>query len=201
MPASALDIVTAPSTRNEDPVVEAHLLERIAVGRERAAFDAFYTLYYARLERFIRRMVHGDEDVQEIINDTLYVVWDRASTFNGTSKPSTWVFGIAFRKARASLSRRYAQPPVTDGEVEEAGDGGAWFGQVEADDWLEYALARLSPEHRAVVELVYHQGLHYREIAEILDCPVDTVKTRMFYARARLKDALRRAENADPGRP
>lgn len=176
------------------------MLERIAVDRDRVAFDEFYALYYPRLERFIRRTIHGDHDVQEIINETLYVVWERALTFNRTSKPSTWVFGIAFRKIRSSLSRRRVQPVGDSVAVEEAGDGGAWFGQLEVDDWLEYALARLTPEHRAVVELVYHQGLHYREIAEILDCPVDTVKTRMFYARVRLKEALRRAEGTAPAR-
>ena len=55
---------------------------------------------------------------------------------------------------------------------------------------LERALAQLSPEQRAVVELTYYYGCPYREIAEILDCPVETVKTRMFYARRRLRDQL-----------
>ena len=51
-------------------------------------------------------------------------------------------------------------------------------------------MAQLSADHRAVVDLTYFHGMGYREIAEVVDCPVDTVKTRMFYARRRLKQAL-----------
>jgi RNA polymerase sigma-70 factor (ECF subfamily) len=55
---------------------------------------------------------------------------------------------------------------------------------------LREAMTGLSPEHRAVVDLTYFHGMGYREIAEIVGCPVDTVKTRMFHARRRLKQAL-----------
>jgi len=60
---------------------------------------------------------------------------------------------------------------------------------------LNRALTSLSPEHRAVIQLTYYEGCSYREIATILDCPVDTVKTRMFHARRRLKSLL--ADSAD----
>ena len=65
------------------------------------------------------------------------------------------------------------------------------LGDPDVDaDLLERALTQLTPEHRAVVELTYYHDCPYREIATILDCPVDTVKTRMFYARRRLRDLL-----------
>jgi RNA polymerase sigma-70 factor (ECF subfamily) len=57
-------------------------------------------------------------------------------------------------------------------------------------DALREAMTSLSPDHRAVVDLTYFHGMGYREIAEIVDCPVDTVKTRMFHARRRLRQAL-----------
>jgi RNA polymerase sigma-70 factor (ECF subfamily) len=58
--------------------------------------------------------------------------------------------------------------------------------KLELDDWLQSGLKQLSPEHRAVIELTYYEGLHYSEIAAILDCPENTVKTRMLHARKNL---------------
>ena len=61
-------------------------------------------------------------------------------------------------------------------------------------NWLETGLAQLSPEQRAVVELTHFNGMHYAEIAKIVDCPENTVKTRMFHARKNLASVLEKLE-------
>ncbi len=61
--------------------------------------------------------------------------------------------------------------------------GAQWVSELEVSNWLEVAFDKLSAEQRAVVEMTYYQGLHYNEIAEIMQCPENTVKTRMFHAR------------------
>ena len=163
------------------------------VGRGDAdAFNALYRKYQTRLTRFLANLVRQPHIVEEVLDDTLMVVWERANDFKGESKLSTCIFAIAYRKAMKAV-RRY-DAPIEDHDAEnrashEAGPEDA-FGQTRLHRLLRGAMAGLSPDHRGVVELTYFQDLSYREIAEIMDCPVDTVKTRMFYARRQLKRCL-----------
>jgi RNA polymerase sigma factor (sigma-70 family) len=167
---------------------ELALLAGIQRGR-RADFDALYRLYHPRLWRFLTHLMRQPEAIEEALNDTLLVVWQRADSFDGRSKLSTWIFGIAYRKGLKALSRQ--DLPLDMDEADEAADPGP--GPVEQLNLaqlrgrLREAMAELSPEHRAVVELCYFHDMAYGEIAEVVGCPPETVKTRMFYARRRLR--------------
>ena len=170
---------------------EITLIGRIATG-ELCAFDALYRVYHPRLQRFLERLTRRPAMVDELLNDTLLVVWHSASRFNGQSKVSTWIFAIAYRKAMKAL-RQLDEPLESEAtDYREAPTPGPE--QLASHQQLHAALTRaidcLSPEHRAVVDLTYFHGLSYGEIAAIADCPVDTVKTRMFYARRKLKTLL-----------
>lgn len=168
--------------------LERALLGGIRQGR-RADFDALYRLYHPRLSRFLAPMLRQPDLQEEVLNDTMLVVWQRADSFDGRSKLSTWIFGIAYRKALKALSRQ--DLPVEDDEADEAVDAGPGpeqqLGLAQIRGRLRAAMAELSPEHRAVVELCYFHDMAYGEIAEIVGCPPETVKTRMFYARRRLR--------------
>lgn len=169
---------------------DAELLRRTGAG-ERRAFEKLYRSYFVRLERFVHRVLRHSPAVEEVINDTMYVVWNKAGEFSGASKVSTWIFGIAYRKALKALAR-FDEPAEFDAEHLPADESGSERAILQAE-WrlvLDGVLAQLTPEHRAVIELAYFHQCPYREIAAILDCPVDTVKTRMFYARRRLRDLL-----------
>ena len=181
------DRAAAPAAQNE----ETRLLARIAEGDLRA-FEALYRNYHPRLERFLWRMMRRPQLVEEVLNDTLMVVWNRPASYNGASKLSTWIFAIAYRKALKALRRQ--DDPLEDAEAQRrpSGEPGPeqLLGRRQAQAVLMSAIDELSADHRAVVSLAYFQELGYREIAEIMDCPVDTVKTRMFHARRRLKGKL-----------
>jgi RNA polymerase sigma-70 factor (ECF subfamily) len=127
-----------------------------------------------------------------VFNDTMLVVWTRPDSFRGASRLSTWIFAIAYRKALKALRRR--DDPVDDPEAENRispdADPEELVGGQQLHGVLMNALAQLSADHRAVVDLTYFHQLGYREIAEIMNCPVDTVKTRMFHARRHLKRLL-----------
>lgn len=173
------------------PPDEAELLRRIAI-RDRSAFDVLYRAYFYRLSRFLEQITHRPYLNEEIINDTMVVVWRKAHTFNGTSRVSTWIFAIAWRTALKALTRLGAATEITADEtpasaVDEPENA---FVRREWRERIARALATLSAEHRAVVELTYYHGCAYREIAQIVGCPVDTVKTRMFHARRKLKELL-----------
>jgi len=174
--------------RHED----AALIERVA-GGDRGAFEALYFAYYPRLARFVERTVRRPHLVGEIVNDTMLVVWRRAGTYNGASKVSTWIFSIAYRSALHALRGvRDAVDLDEIGEEPVSADSGpdASLMQLQDRRVLDQALAALTPEHRAVVELTYYEECTCREVAQVVGCPVDTVKTRLFYARRRLRVLL-----------
>ena len=168
---------------------EVDLIARIAKG-DRRALEELYHLYHRRMARFLTRLTRGYDLAEEIINDTFWVVWRKAGDFRGDSQPSTWILGIAYRKARNALraSARQASQnleasilPLTSDEPMRA---------EELRDWLGQALAQLPIEQRLGVELCYELGYSCKEIAKIMDCPVNTVKTRLFHARAKLQKLL-----------
>lgn len=172
---------------------ELQLLERTARG-DREAFQRLYFLFHRRLTRFLLRLTRRPEMAEEIINDTMLVVWQKAAEFRGDSHLSTWILGIAYRRALKTLNRepRQEREPTAE-ELSRALDTtalGDLAHRAELTDWLDTALARLTPEHRLVIEFAYLLGLSCEEIAVITACPVNTVKTRMFYARQRLRELL-----------
>lgn len=170
------------------------LIQRVAA-KDRHAFEAFYRRYYPRLFGYLMKIVKRPEIVEEVINDVMVVVWTNASRFNYSSRLSTWVFGIAHNKALKALQRVAEKPVDLPSNMltwHDPDDPERTVGRQELRRVLAEVLQALSPDHRAVVELTFYHGFSYPEIAEIMDCPVNTVKTRMFHARKRLEELLPR---------
>jgi RNA polymerase sigma factor (sigma-70 family) len=170
---------------------EALLMERIR-SRDMEAFEELYRGYYDRLSRFLLKRIHRPHLVEEVLNDTLMVVWNRPDSFKGDSKLSTWIFAIAYRKAMKAL-RSHHDPVEDEGAETRASPDPSpedRFGRTRNRTLLLQAMAELSPEHRQVLELTYFREIGYQEISEIMSCPVGTVKTRMFHARRQLRRRL-----------
>jgi RNA polymerase sigma-70 factor (ECF subfamily) len=164
---------------------------------DRAALKELYLLYHRRLARFLTRVTSRYDLAEEIINDTFWVVWQRAGDFRGASNVSTWIMGIAYRRGLKSLKRASVmQATANDVAAEAAQSEEPWSG-AELREWLDVALARLPAEQRLVLELAYHMGHSCEEIALIMSCPVNTVKTRMFHARKKLKLLLPQLAGVD----
>jgi RNA polymerase sigma-70 factor (ECF subfamily) len=165
------------------------LIERIA-RLDRAALKELYLLYHRRLARFLTRVTSRYDLAEEIINDTFWVVWQRAGDFRGASHVSTWIMGIAYRRGLKALKRASVmQLGVNDTPAAEYSGHEPWSG-AERREWVNAALERLPSEQRLVLELAYHLGHSCEEIAIIMNCPVNTVKTRMFHARKKLRVLL-----------
>lgn len=160
---------------------EVELIDRIANG-DRDAMGTLYERYLPRLGRFVHRIVRDVELTQELINDVMLTVWQSAAKFRRESTVSTWILGIAYRKSLAALRRhkRYDEMLREAPAVHGTGNG---VPDYLAQRDLDTLLVRLSPEQRAVAELSFDFGYSYPEVAEILEIPVNTVKTRMYYAR------------------
>jgi len=168
---------------------ERELIARTGEG-DRRAFEELYNLYHRRMARFLTRLTRRYELAEEIINDTFWVVWRKARGFRGDSQPSTWILGIAYRKARNALrtAARLAGQDLPEPALPAAGEEPA--SGEELRDWLAQALAQLPVEQRLAVHLCYELGHSCEEIAVIMGCPVNTVKTRLFHARAKLQKLL-----------
>jgi len=191
--AVALKSVESQAPRAPGPgpdASERELLERVAKARDQAAFRTLYGNYYQRLSRLLARMSVRREDIEEVINDTFWVIWTKAGEFRGASQLSTWIIGIAYRRALNAL-RRAKIRPVSDQPFDEDSISVASTDDAETDgQWLSLGLSRLPVEQRMALELTYTLGHSCEEVAAILDCPVNTVKTRLFRARETLKQVL-----------
>ncbi|MGN6817291.1 MAG: sigma-70 family RNA polymerase sigma factor [Sphingomonas sp.] len=188
---SDIRLIAKERTRGSAAEIEMALLARI-IQADRGAFEDLYRLYHPRLTRFLLNLIRRPTLVEEVLNDTMMVVWDRADSFNGASKLSTWIFAIAYRKAMKGLKRQDEAIEDKDSENRVSEDAGPEeeSSRHRINALLMRAMDELSPAHRAVVDLTYFHELGYREIAKILECPVDTVKTRMFHARRHLRRRL-----------
>jgi RNA polymerase sigma-70 factor, ECF subfamily len=174
---------TAAAARDVD------LIARIADG-DRRALEELYNLYHRRMARFLTRLTRRYDLAEEVINDTFWVVWRKAGEFRGDSQPSTWILGIAYRKARSAFraSARLAEQNLEVAAEPLTTETPA--GTEELRDWLGQALAQLPIEQRMAVELCYELGYSCEEISAIMNCPANTVKTRLFHARAKLQKLL-----------
>lgn len=171
---------------------ERVLLQRVAA-KDRRAFERLYHLYYRRLFGYVFKLTRRAEIVEEVVNDVMLAIWTGAGRFGGRSRPSTWIFGIAHHTALKALRRfplAMAEPAEDEPDLVVEEQPESLLNRRELQDLLGRAMSQLSAEQRAVVELTYFHEFSYQEIAEILACPENTVKTRMFHARRRLRDLL-----------
>ena len=165
------------------------LLDRVAAG-DREAFRELYIAYHRRLARFLTRLTRRYDVAEEIINDALWVVWRRAGDFRGESRVSTWIMGIAYRRALKTLSSRgqqqFAAMPLESQPLVAPDELGA----SETSEWILLGMEQLPTEQRMALEFAYGYGHSCEEIALMMECPVNTVKTRLFHARAKLRTIL-----------
>jgi RNA polymerase sigma-70 factor (ECF subfamily) len=178
--------------------VDRTLIAAVAAGDE-TAFNEIHARYYGRVARFTRRITRCSELIAEITNDTLWAIWRCAPSFKGGSRVSTWIMGIAYHigsKALQRSSRREAhEEPVLD-FIEAAHE--PWS---DGDDreWVGAALLQLAEEQRTVLELFYRFGHSCEEISEMVDCPTNTVKSRMYHGRRKMQRLLPRLAGFETG--
>ena len=183
---------TAPPTSPLSEEQERTLLGCVAA-QDRQAFETLYRQYVPRLYGYLSKLIAQPDLIEEVLDDVMLVVWQNAASFGGVAKPSTWILGIAYHKAlkaRAKLPKPPVDLPPLAPEWRQANDPAELLQHQDLQCALTRALELLSPKQRMVVELTFHQGCSYQEIAAIMGCPVNTVKTRMWHARQSLAQAL-----------
>jgi RNA polymerase sigma-70 factor (ECF subfamily) len=171
------------------------LIESIAHG-DKHAFQMLYARHHARVYRFILRLVGNEATAEDIVHEVFLDVWRRADEFEAKSRVSTWLLAISRHKAISALRRR------SDAQLDEAyaaaivdlADGpAAAADKSERSAILQKCLAKLSPSHREVINLVYYNERTIEEAARSIGVPINTIKTRMHYARNRIAELLTQA--------
>jgi RNA polymerase sigma-70 factor (ECF subfamily) len=168
------------------------LIRRIAEG-DQLAIRTLFALHRLALYRWLLRLVDDEALAEDLLNEVFLVVWRQAASFEGRSSASTWLLGIARNKA-LSARRRAIDAELSEevvAKVPDVADNPEGVRQKkERAEALRRASARLSLEHREVIDLVYYHGQSIKEVADILGINEATVKTRMFYARKRLAELV-----------
>lgn len=174
---------------------DRELVERVAKG-DRAAVRLLFMRHHARIYRFVARQTGSDMMADDIANEVFLELWKQAGAFEGRSEVSTWLLGIARFKA-LSVLRKKKETSIDDDQAAAIPDSADTPEVTAMKEDKAAALRRmvdaLPEEHRTVIDLAYYHSRSVVEIGEILSIPVATVKTRMFYARRKLGEALQAA--------
>jgi RNA polymerase sigma-70 factor (ECF subfamily) len=184
-------MVTTSAAQQSD----RELVERVARG-DRAAVRLLFMRHHARVYRFAARQTGSDMMADDIANEVFLELWRQAPAFEGRSEVSTWLLGIARFKALSALRKKKEEWIGDDDAAAIPDTADTPEVAVMKDDKataLRGMVNALPEEHRTVIDLAYYHAKSVTEIAEILSIPVATVKTRMFYARRKLGEALKTA--------
>jgi len=184
--SAARGIIAAQATSDE------MLLESIAAG-EKAAMHVLYARHNVRVYRFILRIVGDTSVAEDLVSQVFLDVWRTAGQFEGRSQVSTWMLAIARFKALTALRNRRHED-IDQEEVMQIADTGdtpeTAMDRSQTSSTLRKAIAQLSPAHREIIDLVYYHERTIEEVSEIIGAPLNTVKTRMFYARKRIAEMM-----------
>lgn len=174
-------------------VSDEMLLESIADG-SRSAMHILYARHNVRVYRFVLRIVRDATVAEDLVSQVFLDVWRTARQFQGRSQVSTWLLSIARFKSLTSLRQRHFED-IDQDDVREIADRGdtpeASFDRASTSAILRACVAKLSPAHREIINLVYYHEKSVEEVSEIIGIPPSTVKTRMFYARKQLAELLK----------
>lgn len=189
---------------------DKQLVVRVQKG-DRRAFDLLVVKYQQKIMSLISRYVHDSDEVQDVAQEAFIKAYRALPGFRGDSAFYTWLYRIAINTAKNHLVSRSRRPPGSDVDVEDAQfmDAGEalrdsanpenTLSGEELRSTVNDALAELPDDLRTAVTLREFDGLSYEEIAEVMECPVGTVRSRIFRAREAIDRSVRaHMEGGDP---
>ena len=172
------------------------LIRRIADG-DQPAMRTLFARHRVAIYRWLLRLVGDEALAEDLLSDVFLDVWRKAASFGGRSSVSTWLLAIARYKGLSARRRRRTDTELNDelasSVADPADDPELVLQKRNREELLRRSLARLSPEHGEVIDLVYYHGKSVKEVAEIVGINEATVKTRMFYARKKLAELVANA--------
>jgi len=174
---------------------DEELVQSIAAG-DKFAMQILFIRHRDRINRFIQRFTRDECLAEDALSELFLDVWRKAGSFEGECQVATWLLAIARNKTLALLRQRkfVAVDQTEAGLIEDPTDNPeSALDKKSHSTLLQKCLKVLSPNHRQIIDLVYYQSKSIQEAAEVIGIPLNTVKTRMFYARNQLGKVLKQA--------
>jgi len=170
---------------------DLELFARINAGDE-PAMQELYQRYSGPLLHFIKNYIVSSDEADDVMHETMLEVWRRADRFEGRSSAKSWIFSIARNKSidkNRKASKNVYVDIIPEALTDEP-EPDMLLASINDAEYLRECVNRLSKAHRIVINLVFFQDLSYKEISEVLSCPVGTVKTRVLHAKRLLMHML-----------
>lgn len=178
------------------------LVERVQKGDKRA-FDLLVLKYQSRIMALVVRFVHDSHEAQDVTQEAFIKAYRALGNFRGDSAFYTWLYRIAINTAKNYLVSRNRRPPSSDVDAGDAefydGDHGLknidtperMLLRDEIDQTVQDSISKLPEDLRVALTLREYEGMSYEDIAHVMECPVGTVRSRIFRAREAVDKALR----------
>lgn len=189
-----MEIVLNPAQQQD---IELYGLMQQVAQRDEAALATLYKRMSRMIYAFSLRRLNASDAAEEVVVETMYEVWRSAPRFGGRSLVTTWILGIARHKAIDKLRSRGGEhcDPLGDEAEAVADDSPSVFELIASRQragQVALCMEALPDEQRECLHLVFYEDAPLAEIATLQDCPENTVKTRLFHARRKMKDCLQR---------
>lgn len=193
--------MTRGGQMTESGDVDAQLVARVQKGDKRA-FDMLVVKYQHKIYSLVSRLVNDASEVQDVTQESFIKAYRALPNFRGESAFYTWLYRIAVNTAKNYLVSRNRRPPGTDIDIDDAAQFGSEAGLRDTDSpeqllqgeqmikIVDRAIAALPDDLRTALSLREFDGLSYEEIAEVMQCPVGTVRSRIFRAREAIDKEL-----------
>lgn len=192
-----MDRTEAPTDRETEERRLSDYVRLTAKGNE-AAFTNLYNATSKSVFFYLFRFLQDRDTAEDVMVEVFTVVWKSAARFEGRSKVTTWLFGIARNQALQVLRKQRYHDALKDHEDLAHPEGPDLDTTLADRESVQRGLRLISPKRREILDLVFFHDMDYGEIAELLGIPVNTVKTRVYYAKEALKQALRRERRQMP---
>ncbi|MCK5917862.1 MAG: RNA polymerase sigma factor [Cocleimonas sp.] len=195
-PSTQLTMLSA-SSQHQD----YNLLKRV-MNKDEAAFKTLYQHYQPKILKFCALQLNGDlEHAADIADLVMFEVWNKAENYQPKAKVTTWIHSIARYKVIDFLRKKRESQTCYEEQIDEIVDETSELDklkeQQEQQDFLNYCISALNASLKEVLTLIYLQGFSLKDVANILQCPENTVKTRTFRAREKLQQCIQEQTRED----
>lgn len=163
------------------------------VQKDKKAFEKLYEATSKSIFFYLYRLLQNRESAEDIHVEVYATVWKNADRFKGKSKVKTWMFGIARNLALNELRKKHNETQSIDRPIKDENSYKVYNG-FDRKQYIQEALMKISAKHREVLDFVFFHDASYSEIGQLLEIPENTVKTRVYYAKAALKEKLVKME-------
>ena len=186
----------------DEASVDGEIVRRVQKG-DKAAFDLLVVKYQGRIGKLVSRFISDHAEVQDVTQEAFIKAYRALPNFRGDSAFYTWLYRIAINAAKNHLVAASRRPPRTDVDIDTLGGSDHAIELVDLDTPESFAsrdelreaitqtLEEMPEDLRTALVLCEFEGLSYEEIAEAMDCPIGTVRSRIFRARQALDEQIR----------